>query len=141
MLLNTTRSCRISLLTDFEDADGYLDWEVGVHGIYITFPHPNLIPNAPSPSSAPSPLSSSTFLPTRSTLKHSFSATYLPHVAEEQGWDKIETIDSAIHKAGWNGRISEDLRRAVKVRRYQSRQCGVTWEDFVRWRTENGGPM
>ncbi|KAI0722898.1 AMMECR1 domain-containing protein [Earliella scabrosa] len=133
--------CSVSLLTDFEDADNYLDWEVGVHGIHISFPHPSLIPIAPSPSSAPSPLSSSSAVPTRGALKHSFSATYLPHVAEEQGWDKIETIDSAIQKAGWNGRISEDLRRACKVRRYQSRSCEVTWEEYARWRTENGGSM
>ena len=133
----------MSLLTDFEDAESYLDWEVGVHGIYISFPHPSLIPVAPSPSSAPSPLSSSSSssLPTRSALKHSFTATYLPHVAEEQGWDKLETVDSAIRKAGWNGRISEDLRRAVKVRRYQSRACSVTWEEYVQWRTANGGSM
>ncbi|OSD04322.1 alport syndrome [Trametes coccinea BRFM310] len=108
--------CSVSLLTDFEDVGSYLDWEVGVHGIYITFPHPSLIP-------------------------HTFSATFLPHVAEEQGWDKIETIDSAIRKAGWSGRISEDLRRALKVRRYQSRSCAVSWEDYAQWRTDNGGAM
>ncbi|KAI9063155.1 hypothetical protein FKP32DRAFT_1651321 [Trametes sanguinea] len=134
--------CSVSLLTDFEDVGSYLDWELGVHGIHITFPYPSLIPVAPSPSSAPSPLSSSSSsTPTRGVLKHTFSATFLPHVAEEQGWDKIETIDSAIRKAGWSGRISEDLRRALKVRRYQSRSCAVSWEDFVQWRTDNGGSM
>ena len=125
----------------FEDAENYLDWTVGVHGIQISFPHPSLIPVAPSPSSAPSPLASASSVPTRSALKHSFSATYLPHVAEEQGWDKIETIDSAIRKAGWTGRISEDLRRAVKVRRYQSRHCAVTWDEYARWRAERGGDL
>ncbi|KAI0720184.1 AMMECR1 domain-containing protein [Cerioporus squamosus] len=133
--------CRVSLLTDFEDAENYLDWTVGVHGIHISFPHPSLIPIAPSPSSAPSPLSSGSAAPMRSVYKHSFSATYLPEVAEEQGWDKIEAIDSAIRKAGWSGRISEDLRRAVKVRRYQSSICAVTWEEYSRWRTTNGGSM
>ncbi|OBZ76694.1 AMMECR1-like protein [Grifola frondosa] len=110
--------CCISLLTDFEDALSYVDWTVGVHGIYITFPHPSLITSSsPSSSSAPSPLSSSASLLTHNSLKHTFSATYLPHVAEEQGWDKIETVDSAIRKAGWSGRITEDLRRNVKLRR------------------------
>ena len=137
--LIATRS--VSLLTDFEDVETYLDWEVGVHGIHITFPHPSLIPVAPSPSSAPSPLGSSSSVQTRGVLKHTFSATFLPHVAEEQGWDKIETIDSAIRKAGWSGRISEDLRRALKVRRYQSRSCAVTWEDYAQWRTDNGGSL
>ena len=50
----------------------------------------------------------------------------------------FETIDSAIRKAGWEGRITEELRRTVKLRRYQSRKCFVGWEEFVKWRKENG---
>ena len=80
-------------------------------------------------------------MPTRSNLKHSFSACYLPEVAKEQGWDKQETIDSAIQKAGWHGRITEDLRRNVKIRRYQSKLCTVDWAEYVRWRKANGGQM
>jgi len=133
--------CGISLLTDFEDADSYLDWTVGVHGVYITFPHPSTLSSTPS-SDAPSPLSSvASLLTTRVSSKHSFSATYLPEVAPEQGWDKIETIDSAIRKAGWSGRITEDLRRSVKVRRYQSRKYTVGWDEYVEWRLENGGKI
>ncbi|KAH9938585.1 alport syndrome [Fomitopsis serialis] len=110
-----TLECGVSLLTDFEDGSSYLDWTIGVHGVRISFPHP--------------------------ALKHTFSATYLPQIAPEQGWDKIETIDSAIHKAGWTGRITEDIRRSVKLRRYQSRKYTVSWEEYVQWRTENGGAM
>ncbi|THH18013.1 hypothetical protein EW146_g2903 [Bondarzewia mesenterica] len=126
----------ISLLTDFEDAASYLDWTVGVHGIYITFPHPSTVLS----SGTPSPLSSSASLLSSAHLssKHSFSATYLPQIALEQGWDKIETIDSAIQKAGWNGQITEDLRRSVKLRRYQSRKCTVGWDEYVEWRLQNG---
>jgi len=133
--------CDVSLLTDFEDASSYLDWTVGIHGIYISFPQPSLLSAASDRSEAPSPLSSSTYVPTRSSLKHSFTATYLPFVASEQGWTKIETIDSAIRKAGWNGRITEDIRRSVKLRRYQSRACSVTWEDYAQWRKAQGGKM
>ncbi|KAH9943370.1 AMMECR1 domain-containing protein [Epithele typhae] len=136
--------CSVSLLTDFEDADSYLDWTVGRHGISITFPHPDLLPVAPSPSSAPSPLGSTPArTPKRSSgaPKHTFSACYLPHVAPEQGWDRLETIDSAIRKAGWGGRISEDLRRAVRVVRYQSRVVDVSWKEYAQWRTASGGAM
>jgi len=126
-----TLECGISLLTDFEDADSYLDWTVGVHGIYISFPHPSLLTT--SSSETPSPLSSSSYLP-RVTSKQSFSATYLPDVIPEQGWDKIEAVDSAINKAGWNGLITEDLRRSVKLRRYQSKICSVGWDEYIRWR-------
>ena len=125
----------ISLLTDFEQAESYLDWTIGVHGIYITFSHPSLIPSS---SEAPSPFSSSGNLP-RVTSKQSFSATYLPHVIPEQGWDKIEAVDSAIHKAGWRGQITEDLRRSVKLQRYQSRQCAITWDEYFQWRKSQSG--
>lgn len=130
----------VSLLTDFEDATSYLDWTIGVHGIYITFPHPSLIVN--STSGAPSPLSSSTsLLPTRLTSRQSFSATYLPDVIPEQGWDKIEAVDSAIQKAGWSGRITEDIRRSVKLRRYQSRKCTVGWNEYAAWRLQHDGEL
>lgn len=123
--------CGISLLTNFEDAQSYLDWSVGVHGIYITFPHPSLI--TPSSSATPSPLSSTPNLP-RLTSHRTFSATYLPDVMPEQGWDKLEAIDSAIQKAGWNGNITEGLRRSIKLRRFQSRKCYATWDEYFAWR-------
>jgi len=126
---------RISLLTNFEEGDSYLDWTVGVHGIYIKFPHPSL--TAPS-SETPSPDSSSYNLP-RLTSKQTFTATYLPNVIPDQGWDKIEAIDSAIHKAGWRGRITEDIRRSVKLERYQSSKCSVTWDDYFLWRKNHEG--
>lgn len=66
------------------------------------------------------------------------TATYLPEVAPDQGWDKKETIDSAIRKAGWDGRITEDLRRSIKLRRYRSSKCAVNWDDFVEWRKNKG---
>ncbi|KAH9482465.1 AMMECR1-like protein [Psilocybe cubensis] len=124
--------CSVSLLTDFERGDTYLDWTIGVHGIRISFPHPSLL--QPS-SEAPSPLSSSGSLP-RVSSKQTFSATYLPEVIPEQGWDKIEAIDSAIEKAGWRHRITEDLRRSIKLVRYQSSQCSVTWDQYIQWRHE-----
>ncbi|KAG6881683.1 hypothetical protein C0992_000431, partial [Termitomyces sp. T32_za158] len=113
--------CCVSLLTDFEDASTYLDWTIGVHGIQITFPHPSFL-FSNGISETPSPLSSSPYLP-RLTSRQSFSATYLPDVIPEQGWDKVEAVDSAINKAGWTGRITEDLRRSIKLRRYQSKAC------------------
>ncbi|KAI0299729.1 AMMECR1 domain-containing protein [Multifurca ochricompacta] len=132
--------CGISLLTDFEDANSYLDWTVGIHGIQITFTPP---PTSTPASDAPSPLSSAiSLLPRFSpSTTRTLSATYLPEVAPEQGWDHIDAIDSAIRKAGWVGRISEDLRRSLRVRRYQSRKCVVGWDEFVAWRASKGLPV
>ncbi|GJE84416.1 AMMECR1 family protein [Phanerochaete sordida] len=132
-----TLECEVSLLTDFEDAASYLDWTIGVHGIYISFPHPA----SAGSSEAPSPLSSSTSVPSLNAYRRTYTATYLPQIAPEQGWDKIETVDSAIRKAGWNGRITEDVRRSIKLRRYQSRKCSVSWEEYVQWRVASGGKM
>jgi AMMECR1 domain-containing protein len=130
----------VSLLTNFEDASSYLDWTIGVHGIYISFPHPASTSN--SSSNAPSPLSSSASLPSaRNQPRHTYSATYLPDVIPDQGWDKIEAVDSAIHKAGWNGRITEDIRRSVKLRRYQSRKCIIGWDQYVQWREASGAKV
>ncbi|KAI5124803.1 hypothetical protein M0805_005435 [Coniferiporia weirii] len=132
--------CAISLLTNFEDAASYLDWTVGVHGIYISFVHPSLSGVLAGASGTPSPFSSSPSLhapSARHISRRTLTATYLPDVMPEQGWDKIEAVDSAIHKAGWNGRITEDLRRSVKLRRYQSSKCAVSWKDYWAWRKAN----
>ena len=59
----------------------------------------------------------------------------------EQGWDKIESVDSAIRKAGWTGRITEDLRRNVHLVRCQSRKCTVGWDEYVAWREASGAEM
>jgi AMMECR1 domain-containing protein len=32
-----------------------------------------------------------------------FSATYLPGVAAEQGWNKIQTLESLVRKSGFKG--------------------------------------
>ena len=50
--------CGVSLLTNFEDGQDYLDWEVGKHGIWIEFSLEN---------------------------GQTTTATYLPEVAAEQG--------------------------------------------------------
>lgn len=130
--------CVVSLLTDFEDAESYLDWEVGVHGIYITLMLP-IIPSQPTDaSSAPSPLSSSTSLARSkpSGRQRKLTATYLPDVIPAQGWTKQEAVDSALRKAGFDGRITEEVRRAVKLRRYQSSVSSVKWEKYWEWRQE-----
>jgi len=133
--------CEVSLLTDFEDAENYLDWTVGTHGIYITFTHPFY--NATTNDSSNTPLSST---PTgrggsSSVAKRKYTATYLPDVMPAQGWSKVEAIDSAIHKAGWDDRINDDMRNSIKLRRYQSSKTFVTWSQYAAWRVAQGGAM
>ena len=125
-------------MTDFEDAASYLDWTVGVHGIYISFQHPSLSGVLADSSATPSPTPFAQGTRSSARTRRPLTATYLPDVMPEQGWDQLDAIDSAIRKAGWDGRITEDLRRSIKLRRYQSSKCSVTYDEYIAWRKENG---
>lgn len=99
----------VSLLTQFEDAANYLDWEVGVHGIRIEFQ-------------------------TERDAKR--SATFLPEVAPEQGWDRIETIDCLLRKGGYRGTITTDVRESIRLTRYQSEKITVSYDEYRIWRSQ-----
>ncbi|KAJ2356574.1 hypothetical protein GGF43_001981, partial [Coemansia sp. RSA 2618] len=88
-------SCSVSLLTDFEAGSDYLDWEVGTHGVWIEFRLPG----------------------GRRT-----TSTFLPEIAPEQGWSKGETIDHLLRKGGYERAITDEVRRSVKLTRYQSKK-------------------
>ncbi|KAI9204681.1 AMMECR1 domain-containing protein [Polychytrium aggregatum] len=94
--------CSVNLLTCFEGADNYLDWEIGTHGIQIAFAD-------------------------QKTRRH---GTYLPKVAVEQGWTKREAIESLIRKAGYRGSITEELLGSLEVTRYQSSEIGATYSEY-----------
>jgi uncharacterized protein (TIGR00296 family) len=108
--------CTVSILTDFEAAANYLDWEVGKHGIIMKF---------------------------TDTDGTSRSATYLPAVAAEQGWTKMETIDSLIRKSGFVGSVTESLRKTVRIVRYQSSVYTMHYSDYVTFvqRTRGTVPL
>lgn len=145
--------CGVSLLTGFEDCDDYLDWEVGEHGIYIHLPNPAVAPkslltggnedsassSSGSGASTPAPASSkkSRFSRTTASGPTFLTATYLPDIIPGQGWSKQEAIDSAIRKAGFNGRITEDIRAALRVRRYRSEKVQCTYAEYVAWKQDH----
>ena len=62
------------------------------------------------------------------------TATYLPEIAREQGWTKVQTIDSLLRKGGYRDLITEEYRRTVRVVRYQSEKCVLTYDDYCRFR-------
>ncbi|XP_058817594.1 uncharacterized protein CG5902-like [Topomyia yanbarensis] len=93
----------VSLLQDFEEARGYLDWTLGVHGIRIEFYNE------------------------RGSKR---TATYLPQVATEQGWDQIQTIDSLLRKGGYRASITPEMRRSIKLTRYTSQKCHMTYGEY-----------
>lgn len=84
-----------------------MDWEVGVHGIRISFYHHH----------------------------KRYGATYLPDVCVEQGWTKEECMVSLMRKAGWLGRKEKWAEVAdLKVVRYQGMAESVDYEEFKTWR-------
>lgn len=80
-----------------------MDWVLGVHGIRIEF------------------------VTERGSKR---SATYLPQVATEQGWDMTETIDSLLRKGGYRGNITPEVRRNIHLTRYQSQEIHMSYQDY-----------
>lgn len=96
----------VTLLTDFERCADPMDWELGVHGIKISFYERH----------------------------RRYTATYLPDVASEQGWTKEETLESLVRKAGWKGRRSWKDLDELEVVRYQGRKESVEYEEYKNFR-------
>lgn len=97
----------VTFLTNFTPALHPTDWELGTHGIRISFSHQG----------------------------KRYGATYLPDVAIEQGWTKEQTIVSLMRKAGWVGR-SADWRKVQDLRivKYQGKKSPVSYREFREWR-------
>ncbi|XP_013418113.1 AMMECR1-like protein [Lingula anatina] len=99
--------CSVSILTRFEEAADYLDWEVGAHGIRIEF---------------------------LNEKGHKKTATYLPEVAPEQGWDRIQTIDSLLRKGGYKGSINNEVRKSITLTRYRSEKITICYNDYILYK-------
>lgn len=100
-------TCRVSLLVDYERAASWNDWTVGVHGILIHF---------------------------TDSRGNEYSATYLPEVASEQGWDHATAIDSLVRKAGCRETPTDALRRRIELTRYKSSKAALSFKDYCALR-------
>jgi uncharacterized protein (TIGR00296 family) len=108
--LLSSLSCSLTLLANFEPCHDAMDWELGRHGIRISF--------------------------TYRGRRH--GATYLPDVAVEQGWNKEETVESLMKKAGWDGGSSHGGGYARRILRGSSRgdeAKGKPWDEVADFRT------
>lgn len=95
-------------MTNFEHVKDPFDWEVGKHGIEIDFEHKN----------------------------RKYGATFLPEVAEEQGWDQKETLIYLVDKAGYYGKF-EYIMEKIKVKRYQSIKVFLSYEEYLKMNNNN----
>ena len=93
----------VSLLVQYEDCDHAYDWKVGIHGILINF----------------------------TVAQQHYNATYLPEVAKEQGWDQEKTVATLIQKAGYYGRVTNELLKSIQCTRYQSSKHKVDFEEYL----------
>lgn len=50
------------------------------------------------------------------------------------GWDQIQTIDSLLRKGGYRAQITPDMRRSIKLTRYQSEVVSASYNDYVNQR-------
>jgi len=101
--------CTVQLLGSFEPCATF-DWTIGVHGITISFVD-------------------------RDGGGLARSAVYLPDVIPEQGWSKVEAIDSLIRKSGCEHPITDQLRARLDVTRFVSTKCSVAYEAWVASRS------
>jgi uncharacterized protein (TIGR00296 family) len=60
----------------------------------------------------------------------SYSATFLPEVAEEQKWTKEETLKHLAKKSGLKKQLSAADYPKIRLERYQSSHLKVTWCDY-----------
>lgn len=107
--------CDVSLLMNFTLAKDLDDWTVGEHGITIEWTDPS--------------------------RGKCFSATYLPEVAKEQGWDREETLQELIVKAGWTKPVTKELRELVSLTRYESSKASLTYDEYLEHRTSTALPV
>ena len=47
------------------------------------------------------------------------------------GWDKIQTIDSLLRKGGFKGTVTPEVRRSIRLVRYQSEKMTVGYQDYL----------
>ena len=106
-------SCAVSILTNFEPCSSFTDWDIGLHGIRIEF------------------------LNERGSKR---SATYLPEVAHEQGWNHVQTLDSLLRKGGYKASITSDLRKSVQVTRYRSEKLTLHYNDYIQAKSPSSFP-
>ena len=103
-------TCKVSLLTNYEDASDWRDWTVGLHGILINF----------------------------SAGGRSYSATFLPDVMPAQGWDVRAAVLAAVKKSGYDAPVTAELLATIRLQRYQSSIAGPL--DFAAWQALTQSP-
>lgn len=98
--------CSLLMVTSLEAALDWTDWTIGVHGIVISF---------------------------EDYRGNVFSDVFLPSVAHDAGWDKEQTINCLIRKAGYNGYLDSDFRKKqVSLTRFTVAEISKTYQQHAK---------
>ena len=97
-------NCEVSLLIKFEKAKDPMDWVIGTHGIDIEF---------------------------EGDEGQLFSSTFLPEVAQDEGWDKRTTLKYLVEKAGYTGTLDKVIKN-IKLTRYQSLKKTISYNQYKK---------
>lgn len=95
----------VSLLIEFESGFRWDDWQIGVHGIVLTFSSPAM---------------------------RSYRAVFLPEVAPEQNWTKLECITALVKKTGFTGAVDAALLEDVQIERFLSSKNEATYREWIK---------
>lgn len=105
----------ITILNNFVAINDPLDWTIGDHGLKVLF----------------------------RTETGTYLGTFLPLVAEEQEWDKEETLWNLLRKSGYKGPPHERTvdfynelleNKAMKLVRYDGHKVGATFGDYSQFK-------
>ena len=47
------------------------------------------------------------------------------------GWDRIQTIDSLLRKGGYKGTITGEVRKNIRLTRYQSEKLTISYAEYI----------
>lgn len=107
-----TLTCRVSVLHSFEPCEDAYDWDIGIHGLHITFT-----------------VSGGLLCPCTST---EYSATYLPDVIMENGMSQDVAISKLVRKAGYHGSCDDYLIDSIDATRFQASTKELAYDAFAR---------
>lgn len=107
--------CTVSLLHSFEQGLDWQHWQVGTHGIIIEFVDP--------------------------MQRCVRTATFLPEVAAHENWSKEYTLEALIRKAGYTGSDYQSVRTSVKLTKYQSTKCSLSFQQYTIFKNMVTAPV
>lgn len=66
-----------------------------------------------------------------------YSATFLPEVASEQGWDKTTTLKQLLRKSGCRESLEEAMKN-IQLERYQSKKESLSYIKYEKLKKDYG---